>query len=274
MSKFFLINPNKEHLDYTDVLEIEKEKVERINASMTAVEVLADQVLHEEDTLKYVEGKIIVKVDTEGKNSHRFENGTTIRRERQFNNLNFRETSPVNAIVISAEKVPRETEILVDYHSIHDSNKIFNYKNKSKQIQYYSIKQEDCYLWKDENNEWQPIPPYDLALRVFKKYDTVISWMKPEKIADMLFVTTGELKGKIVQTLVACDYECVFQDVNGREGNRIRFLPFGNESVNKEPEAICIRHDLMKELEDEKLLIGYTIEDCKSLKTFGYVSNK
>lgn len=266
MSKFFLVSPGKEQLEHTDVLEIEQQKVKKINDSMTAVEKLAKQVLHEEDTLKYVDGRIIVKVDTEGKNQHRFHDGTIIRRERQFNNLNFRETSPVNAIVISSKDISKNVEILVDYHSIHDSNKIFNYKNKSKQIQYYSIKQEDCYLWKDENNEWQPLPPYDLGLRVFKKYDTIISWMKPEKISDMLFVTTGEFKGKIVQTLVACDYECVFQDTNGREGNRIRFLPNGNESVNKEPEAICIRYDLMKELEEGKLLIGYTIDDCKPLK--------
>lgn len=265
MSKFFIINPNKEHLDTTDVLQIERQKVEKINASMTAMEIIADEVFHEEDTLKYVEGKVIVKVDMEGKNSHRFQDGTTIRRERQFNNLNFRETSPVNTVVISAENVPRGTEILVDYHSIHASNRVFNYKNKSKQIQYYSIKQEDCYLWRDENNEWQPLPPYDLALRVFKKYDTIIEWMKPEKIDDILFVTTGEFKGKIVQTLVACDYECVFQDTNGKEGNRIRFLPNGNEAVNKEPEAICIRHELMEELEKGNLLIGYTIEDCKTL---------
>lgn len=266
MSKYFLLNPNKKALKRTDILEIEKQRVKKINSSMTSLEVLATQVMEEEDSLKYVDGRVIVKVNTEGKNSHRFQDGTIIRRERQFNNLNFRETSPVNAIVISDKDVPKGVEILVDYHAIHDSNKIFNYKNKSNRIKYYSIKKEDCYLWKDENNEWQPLPPYELGLRVFRKYDGIISWTKPEKIDDMLFVTTGEFKGQIIQTLVACDYECVFQDTNGREGNRIRFLPNGNEAVNKEPEAVCIRHDLLKELEEGKLLIGYTINDCKTLK--------
>jgi len=265
MSKFFLINPHKEQLDTTDVIQIEKQKVDKINASMTAMEIIAAEVFQENDTLKHVDGRVVVKVDMEGKNSHRFQDGTTIRRERQFNNLNFRETSPVNAIVISAENLPKGVEILVDYHAIHASNRVFNYKNKSIQIHYYSIKQEDCYLWRDNQNEWQPLPPYELGLRVFKKYDTIISWMKPEKVDNILFVTTGEYKGNIVQTLIACDYECVFQDINGKEGNRIRFLPNGNESVNKEPEAICIRHDLMNELEKGNLLIGYTIEDCKPL---------
>jgi len=266
--KHFLISPEKGEISHSDILEIEKERIGKIDNVHTQQEILADEVIHETDTLKYVDGRIIVKVNYEGKNYHTFENGTTIRRERVFNNLNFRETTPVNAIVISAEKIPANVEILVDYHSIHDSNKIFNYKNKSNQIHYYSIKQEDCYLWKDENNEWQPTPPYELALRVFKKYDGIISWMKPEVLPNILYVTTGELKGKIVLTLLGCDYQCVFQDTNGREGNRIRFLPFGNEKVNKEYEAIAIRNDLMKELEEEKLLIGYTLQDCKTLKEY------
>lgn len=262
MSKFFLINPNKEHLDTTDVFQIEKQKVEKINASMTALEIIASDVFHEEDTLKHVDGKVIVKVDMEGKNSHRFQDGTTIRRERQFNNLNFRETSPVNAVVISAENLPKGVEILVDYHAIHDSNKIFNYKNKSKQIRYYSIKENDCYLWRDENNQWLPLPPYELGLRVFEKFDSIISWMKPEKMEDVLYVTTGKLKGNVVMTLKACDYECVFQDVNGKEGNRIRFLPFGDERVNKDPEAIAIMHELTEKVNKGGLLVGLTVSDC------------
>lgn len=265
MSKHFLINPYKGESNISDIVAIEREQTDKLNNSKTAQEKLAEQVLHEQDTLKHVEGRIVVKIDREGKNSHRFQNGTTIRRERVFNNLNFRETSPVNAIVISSENIPEGVEILVDYHSVHDSNKIFDYKNKSSQIDYYSIKCNDCYLWRNEN-DWQPLPPYDLALRVFKKYDQIISWMKPEKMDNVLYVTTGEYKGKIVQTLLGCDYECVFQDTNGREGNRIRFLPFGDPSVNKEEEAIAIRQDLMEELEQEKLLIGYNLEDCKTLK--------
>lgn len=267
-SKHFLLNPNIQPSPQEDILAIEKQKTDRLNLSKTLVEQTAEQVMSERDTLKYIDGRIIVKVNREGKNYHTFESGQTIRRERVFNNLNFRETTPVNAIVISAENIPTDVEILVDYHSVHDSNKILNYKNKSPYINYYSIKKEDCYLWRDENNEWQPIPPYDLALRVFKKYDGILSWMKPEKIENVLYVTTGEFKNKIVHTLLGCDYQCVFQDANGREGNRIRFLPYGEPRLNKEPEAIAIRNDLMEELEDGKLLIGYTIQDCKTLKEY------
>lgn len=267
MGKHFLINPNKSESLQTDMLAIEMHSIEILDKSVSQQEKIAEQVMKEEDTLKHIEGRIIVKIDMEGKNYHRFENGTNIRRERKFNNLNFRETSPVNGIVVSAEGIPTGVEILVDYHSVHDSNKILNYKNKSKRVNYYSIKKEDCYLWNDGTG-WKPHHPYELALRVFKKYDGVISWMKPEVMPNILYVTTGELKDKIVLTLLGCDYECVFQDTNGREGNRIRFLPFGEPRLNKEEEAICIREDLMKELKEEKLLIGYTLSDCKTLKEY------
>lgn len=267
MSKFFIVNPDIETLSKQEVEGIHQRKVSLLNNFFTDKEELADQVFHEQDTLKYVPNRVIVKIDMEGKNYHRFKGGMTIRRERQFNNLNFRETSPVNGTVISSEHIPKGAEILVDYHSVHDSNRIFNYKSKSPQIHYYSIKQEDCFLW-NHSGIWEPLPPYDLALRVFKKYDGIISWMKPEVMDRMLYVTTGYFKDKIVMTLKACDYECVFQDSNGQEGNRIRFLPFGDQSVNKEEEAIAVRDDLMKELKEGKLLIGYSLSDCKTLKEY------
>lgn len=223
--------------------------------------------MNENDTLKHVEGRGIIKINMEGKNYHRFDDGTDIRIERKFNNFNFRETSPVNGIVISAENLPSGSEVLVDYHSVHDSNKIFDYKNKSVQVNYYSIKTEDCYLWRNEG-DWEPLPPYDLALRVFKKHQGIIDSIKPEVMPNILYVTTGKLKGKIVLTLLGCDYECVFQDVNGREGNKIRFLPFGNEVLNKEAEAICVREDLMKQLKNGNLLIGYNISNCQTLKDY------
>ncbi len=267
MGKYFVVDESINTLSKDVVLEIEARKSIRIDSELTQKETIAEQVFAEKDTLKSLHNRVIVKIDMEGKNYHTFDGGMKIRRERQFNNLNFRETVPVNATVISSEKIPEGAEILVDYHAVHDSNRIFNYKSKSPQIQYFSIKINDCYLWND-GKEWHPVPPYELALRVFKKYEGIISWMKPEKMDNILYVTTGELKGKIIMTLIACDYECVFQDRNGREGNRIRFLPFGDPSVNKEEEAIAIRHDLMKELKNGTLMIGYSLSDCKTLNEY------
>lgn len=265
MSKYFILNPKKSNLSKDEIFSIEKEKEVRFNNHKLSQEDIAKIEMGETDTIKHVDGRVIVKIDMEGKNYHRFDSGLTIRRERAFNNFNFRETSPVNGIVISSEHIPKGVDVIVDYHSVHDSNRIFNYKNKSTNIRYYSIKTEDCYLWYDKNG-WNPLPPYELGLRLFKKYDSVISWMKPEKMDNFLYITTGKLKGKVVMTLIGCDYECVFQDTNGKEGNRVRFLPFGNEKLNKEPEAVAIREDILAEIKKEKILLGYSLSDCKTLK--------
>mgnify|MGYP006921341925 CR=1 FL=1 len=267
MVKHFLINPHSQESPKEDILELEEKRAKRVNDSREAKEIIAEQVFNEEDTLKHVYGRVVVKIDMEGKNYHRFEGGMTIRRERIYNNLNFRETSPVNATVISSDDIPKGVEILVDYHAVHDSNKIFNYKNKSPQIQYYSIKTNDCYLWRDKK-EWLPMPPYELALRVFQKFDGVISWMKPEQMTDTLYVTTGKLKGNVVMTLKGCDYECVFQDTNGKEGNIIRFLPFGDERVKKEIEAIAILDELTEKVKRGTLLVGISVSDCKTLNEY------
>ena len=63
--------------------------------------------------MRAVEGRVIISVDHEKKNSHTFEDGTTIRLERDWNNLNRRETQPVNAIVIDGEGIKDGAEILI-----------------------------------------------------------------------------------------------------------------------------------------------------------------
>ena len=65
--------------------------------------------------LKHVEGRIIVSVDHESKNSHKFADGTVIRLERDYNNLNRRQTQPTNAIVISGKDISKGSEILIHH---------------------------------------------------------------------------------------------------------------------------------------------------------------
>lgn len=263
--KHFIIDPSRIEVDKKSIQKIEKIKTEKINKSAGNRETKNAAILKEQDTLVCVYGRVIVKCNKEGKNEHTFDNGVTIRRERQFNNLNVRETMPVNAIVISAENIPSNVEILVHPNSLHDSNKVFNYKNDTADIGYYSIKTEDCFFWKDEHNEWQPLKPYEKALRVFEPYKGMMEGVLPKLIKDTLFVTTGELKELVVKTLIASDYQVIFQDINGKEGNLIKFRPFGDPETNKEEEAIAILHDLTEQIKNGELLVGISVDDCKKL---------
>jgi len=218
--------------------------------------------------LKHVEGRVVISVDIESKNVHAFSNGHTIRIERNYNNLNFREVHPVNAIVVSAKDIPAGVQILVHHNTMHDVNRILNYKKisgkeEASDVKYYSVRETDCFLWLHESGEWMPIKPYETALRVFKPYEGILHGIDPKEIKDVLFVTSGDLKGEAVKTIKASDYQIVFQGVNNQEQNIIRFRPHGD--ADREPEAIAILHDLTKKVNNGKLLVGLTIKDAKPI---------
>lgn len=212
---------------------------------------------------KHVEDRVIVMVDMKYKNSHSFESGEKINLERQYNNLNRRETEPVNAIVVSGENLKAGTEILIDHNATHDTYKIFIPNEDNSPIKYFSVPVDQCYLYKDENNEWKGIEPYHTALRVFKPYEGNVAGIKPTVLKDTLYVTSGEYKGQVIKTLIGCDYCVVFQDANGREGNVIRFLPNGQPNQHKEAEAIAILKDLTNQVNFGNLLVGINTEDAR-----------
>ena len=218
--------------------------------------------------MKAVEGKIIISVDREKKNSYTFESGLKIRMERNWNNLNQRETQPVNAIVIDGEGIKEGSEILIHPNVTHESHQIFNHHQLSgnvegSDIRYYSVPLDKCYAWLD-GEEWKPLKNFDFALRVFKPYEGMLEGIEPTLITDMLYVTTGELKGNIVHTLKACDYEIVFQGIHDREERIIRFRHFTDEDNDRE-EVIAVNHELTEKLNQGKILVGLSKSDAKTI---------
>lgn len=222
--------------------------------------------------LTHPKGKVIVQVNLEGKNTHTFEDGTKIRLERQYNNLNFRETSPVNAIVVSAEHMPKGSSVLIHHNSTHDVNKIFDYTNLSGEvvssdIQYYSIPEHDCYLYKEQKEtEYKPCNGFVTALRLFKPYSGNIDGILPTLVKNKLFITSGEYKNIVCDVLKSSDYQIVYQGDDGREKNVIRVRHFEGEQEHERQEIIALDHYSTKLVYSGKLLIGLNNTDCKSLK--------
>lgn len=266
------------HFVFGGKLEITKEAISQIQTESESVFINEDdyanqrakEKLQQEDFLNHVEGRIVVKLDIKNKDSHTFESGLTIRRERNFNNFNRRETQPVNVIVISGDGIPKNAELLVDHNALHETNRINDYKNSfesedSDRVRYFSIETYECYAWRMGTEEWQPIQPFEFALRVIKPYKGIFHGIEDEVLKDTLFVTSGELKGNVVKTLKSCDYQIVFQDTNGREGYLICFRPFGNPKRNMEEEAIAILHNETEQVNNGELLVGYDTKDAKKL---------
>lgn len=221
-------------------------------------------------------GKVIVMVDMEFKNQHTFVTGETIRLERQYNNLNKRETEPVNATVIDGEGIPHGAELLINHNSTHDTNRFFDYEKLSgtaiaSGIRHFAIPISDCFFWRMNGGEWNPCGPFATALRVFEPYNGLIEGILPKKVSDTLYVTSGRLKGQVVKTLKACDYEIVFRDTQtGQEGRIIRFRPDGDEQSKREAEAIALLHEHTEKVNAQNLYVGLHPSDAEPIEICAY----
>lgn len=266
MGKHFIFGYDTPSSSETIAAIQEKEQsVRKVSGDLRAK--VNEEKISQADNLKHVYGRVVVKIDEQYKNSWKFADGTQIRYERGFNNFNRRQTSPTNAIVISGENIPAGVEILVHPNAVHDSNRIFNYKDSNDDIKYYSIHTDMCFAWYD-GERYQPIPPYEFALRVFKPYEGKLEGIQPEQMKDTLYVTSGQLKGKVVSTLKACDYEVVYQNKDLREGNLIRFRPMGDKEKQREEEAVAVLEHVTEKVLQGGYLVGISLSDAKPLQQY------
>lgn len=222
--------------------------------------------------LKAPEGKIVISVDMNSKKTHRFESGVEIHLARGYNNFNLRTYYPVNGKVIAAKNIPVDTIVLIQYNAVSETNRVYNFKPLSGKeaagdIQYYSIPEEMAFAYLD-GSEWKPMKNFVFALRVFKPYEGILSGIEPTKLKDTLYIQTGHLKGRVVKTLKAADYEICFQDITGREGNIIVAEHYEDQDHDRDL-IICILDELTEQLHEGRLLVGLTKSDAKPIKEYG-----
>ena len=221
--------------------------------------------------LKAPSNRVIIKVDLESKNSHTFKDGTKIKLERVYDNFNMRYVKPVNAEVVNAKDIPAGSEILIHHNATHDTYKIFNYQRPtaeaSSDVQYFSIPIEECFMWRSEKgSSWNPLNNFITGLRIFEPYTGILQGIEPTLIKNKIYVTSGELTGNVVGTVISSDYEIIYQDDDGTEGKiiRLRYYPDGNDRN----EVVSIEHEFTKKVINGDLLVGYNISDAAKLVTF------
>lgn len=222
--------------------------------------------------LRAVHGRVIVAVDMQVKNWHTFSHGETIRHERGPNNLNYRETQPVQGEVLDSAIVPAGHSILFQHNACHDYYRIFNYKQVSgldiaSEVRYFSIPESACYLSRAPGAEWTPIKGIATGLRVFTPYRGMLVGIPHAVIKDVLCITGGELKGLVVHTVRAADYEIVFQGADGKEGNIIRLRHWDNpeDDIHHREEIVMIDHEKTEMVRKGELYLGLTSKDAKAV---------
>jgi hypothetical protein len=218
--------------------------------------------------LKAPSNRVIIKVDLESKNSHTFKDGTKIKLERVYDNFNMRYVKPVNAEVVDATDIPVGSEILIHHNATHDTYKIFNYQKPtaeaSSDMQYFSIPIEECFMWRSQKGStWNPLNNFITGLRIFEPYTGFLHGVDPTLVKNKIYVTSGELSGNVVGTVISSDYEIIYQNDDGTEGRiiRLRYYPEGNDRN----EVISVEHELTEKVVKGDLLVGYNISDAKKL---------
>lgn len=220
--------------------------------------------------LKAAAGRILLLVDTEQKNYHTFSFGLTIRRERKYNDFDRKNTEQVLGTIIDADGIPKGALALFHHNCLHAVNEIFNHGQLSGDdiasgIKVISVREEEVYLWKmPDEAEWKPAKNFCIAERVFIPYKGLIFGIEHTKINDVLYLKTGDLAGKVVRTLKACDFPIIFRNEQGVDETIIRCRHSEDDTFDRE-EIICIDHDLTEKLYAGELLIGIEPKDAKKL---------
>ena len=119
--------------------------------------------------VKNAPGRVVVSVEMEGKNRHKFTSGLELMLIRNVDNFNRRYTEPVNATVISSDIVPRGTQVLLHHNSTQEMYRLYNLGNLSGKeigmgIKYFAVPEAECFAYFD-GNDWLPCQGFEFGLR-------------------------------------------------------------------------------------------------------------
>ena len=220
------------------------------------------------NNLKATYGRVLLKVDTQQKNKHTFDNGVTIQLERDVENLDKKYTAQTLGECVHSEYIPVGAMVLFHHNSLHPVNEIQNHsqlsgENIASGIKIYSVPEVECYLWKMPGSfTWNSTKGFCTALRVFEPYKGTLNGIEPTKIKNVLYLTSGEYQWYVVHTVKAADYPVTFRNETGKDETIIRCRHFENEE-NEREEIIGIAQDLTEKLKNKQLLIGLEPKDAK-----------
>ena len=84
-----------------------------------------------------------------------------------------------------------------------------------------------------------------------------------------MYITSGDLKGKVCHTLKASDYTVIFQNSKGQESRILRCRHWDDEE-NPREEVVAIDNELTKKVDSGKYYIGLTKSDAKPINDIVY----
>lgn len=226
---------------------------------------------------KPIRGNIIIKIDTRQKEKYNLTDDVTITIFKGYD-FNLRQDRSSMGYIISSEKIPAESEVLVNYLALEPTYEVpylelfLTEEEIIEGYKVFSIPQDMAFCYK-KDNEWNPCEGYLIVKRVFKKYEGVLEGMPNEQIKDRIYIEKGmlydeditskpdksdliDLSGKVCICLPDCEYEIIWHNKNNREERIIR---------SRHREILAVDEGMTSKLKKGLLYLGLNAIDCKPL---------
>ena len=214
-----------------------------------------------------LKGNVLIKMNVKQKETYALTKDANIHIERNYN-FNLREDRASFGYVIFGYHVPAGAMGLFHHLAIEDSYLIpcpemFLTSEEIKEgFKVFRIS-EDMMFCYNTGDGWIPCKNFLITERIFKPYDGKMAGVPNEQVKNRMYVVKGndewdgevsDLSGKVVVSLVNCDYQIIFHMEDHKEYNLIR---------TRHREIIGIDEGMTKDVQNGKYLIGLTENNCK-----------
>ncbi len=218
--------------------------------------------------MKAIKGNIIMKMDVRQKEKFALTDTVTIEIQKGYN-FNLREDRSSMGYVIDGEGLPVGARLLCHHLAIEPNYQIENETilteaEKKEGFKVFSIPADMAFCYMQEN-EWVPCKNFLITKRIFRPYKGKLVGIDPVVVKNRLLIIKGvdewdgeetDLSGSVCIVTENSDYQIIWHDTDNREHSLIR---------TRHRELMGVDDGMKNDVKKGKLLVGYTISDCKAL---------
>jgi len=219
---------------------------------------------------KPLKGNVLIKMNVKQKEKYQLTKDVVLDISRGYE-FNLRLDRASYGYVISSYSVPNGARGLFHHLSSEPSYEIgrpeefLTLEEIKEGFKVFSIP-EDMQFCYDAGEGWKPCKNFLITERIFKPYKGKMAGVPHEQVKNRMYVVKGndewdgevsDLSGKVVVSLVNCDYQIIFHMEDHKEYNLIR---------TRHREIIGIDEGMTKDVQNGKYLIGLTENNCKLWK--------
>lgn len=225
--------------------------------------------------VKSINGKILIKMNIKQKEKFALTEDINIAIEKGYN-FNLREDRASFGYILDGNKMTKGSACLVHHLSIEPTYEVpflqyfLSDEDIKKGFKVYNIPVDMCFCYREGHSEWQPCENFLITQRIFKKTAEVKGGLilpdninLPERVKGKMYVVKGfdtesgvDLSGLVCITTENCDYQIIWHEEDNKEYSLIR---------TRNREIMAIDYDTTNLVNENKLYLGLTDRDCKTL---------